>query len=243
MYIIKLDAINSTNSYLREMCAVNHPEDFTVVVTKDQTEGRGQMGTVWHSEKSKNLMFSVFKDVSYLNVTLQFYISIAASIGLYMALKKLHIPNLSVKWPNDILSDNKKIAGILIENIIKSNKLSGTIVGIGINVNQMNFENLPEATSLKLITGQSINLDELLLNVLNNIKDSLQDLEKLELKKLKSKYENLLFGKENLLSFTLKDKTEVQGIIKGINENGKLKVEQDGTLFNYDLKEISFKYA
>ncbi|MBT8325910.1 MAG: biotin--[acetyl-CoA-carboxylase] ligase [Winogradskyella sp.] len=243
MYIIKLDAINSTNSYLREMCAANVPKDFTVVVTKDQTEGRGQMGTVWHSEKSKNLMFSVFKDVSFLNVNRQFYISMAVSMGVYTALKKMLIPNLSIKWPNDILSDNKKVAGILIENIIKSNRLTGTIVGVGINVNQLNFENLPDATSLKLLTGQTLNLDELLVNVLNSLQVSFHQLEHGELKDLKARYESLLFGKERLLRFVVNDDTEILGTVKGISGSGKLKVEHDGKVISYDLKEIAVKHS
>ena len=116
MNIIKLDATDSTNSYLRRL-SVNEPiADYTVVVTKLQTSGRGQMGTVWDSEVSKNLTFSVYKDISTYNIESPFYISMAISLALFKTLTCLSIPKLSVKWPNDILSGNNKIGAILIEN-------------------------------------------------------------------------------------------------------------------------------
>src|SRR5690606_11483476 len=154
MRIIKLDAIDSTNSYLRRLSMEETLEDYTVVMTKYQTQGKGQMGTIWHSEKSKNLMFSVFKDTSNLHIEYPFFISMATSLALLKTLRKFSTPKLSIKWPNDILSEDKKICGILIENVIKQNTLSNTIIGIGLNVNQTEFKNLLKASSLKLTTGK-----------------------------------------------------------------------------------------
>jgi len=140
MRIIKLDAIDSTNSYLRQLCAKEAVKDFTVVVANFQTNGRGQMGTQWSSQDSKNLMVSVFKDVSYVNVDLHFFISMVVALSILEALESFKIKNLKVKWPNDILSENKKIGGILIENVIKQTKIGASIIGFGINVNQTKFE-------------------------------------------------------------------------------------------------------
>ena len=167
MRIIKLDAINSTNSFLKEMIYEEMVEDYTVVVAKHQTNGRGQMGTVWDSNKGENLMFSVFKDLSIHVVEFPFYISMAISLAILKALKGLNIPDLSIKWPNDILSADKKVCGILIENVIK-NKLNSTIIGIGVNVNQTEFNNLPKASSLKVITGIHYNLDEILQGIIEH---------------------------------------------------------------------------
>ena len=144
MYIIKLNAIDSTNSYLKEMASVVFPKDFTVVVTELQTKGRGQMGANWQAEKGKNLTASVFKSLSSFSIYDQFYISMAVALAIFKALSTFEIPKLQIKWPNDILSADTKLCGILIENIIKNGKLNGTIIGFGLNVNQKHFNNLPQ---------------------------------------------------------------------------------------------------
>ena len=142
MNIIKLDAIDSTNAYLKELTLKSIPFDYTVVIAEEQIQGRGQRGTKWESEIGKNLTVSVFKKIEGLRVEQQFYISMCVSLALINSLKKFQIPQLRIKWPNDILSANKKICGILIENIIKNNELVGCIVGIGLNINQKKFQHL-----------------------------------------------------------------------------------------------------
>src|SRR5690606_22019676 len=162
MRVIKLNAIDSTNSYLRRLSHEESLEDYTVVTAEHQTEGRGQMGTVWNSENSKNLMFSVFRDTSKIQLEHPFLISMVTSLAILKALQRFSISRLSIKWPNDILSEDKKICGILIESVIKQNSLSNTIIGVGLNVNQTDFKNLPKASSLKLITGNVFDLEEVL---------------------------------------------------------------------------------
>ncbi|MEZ4803844.1 MAG: biotin--[acetyl-CoA-carboxylase] ligase [Gelidibacter sp.] len=164
MHIIKLNAIDSTNSFLRQLSMSEMVEDYTVVVADYQTQGRGQMGTNWSSQESKNLMVSVFKDISFLKTEQNFYISIVVSLAILKALELFQIQKLKVKWPNDILSDQKKLAGVLIENVIKQNQLQASIIGFGLNVNQTEFEDLPNASSLRLVSGQVYNLDEVLRN-------------------------------------------------------------------------------
>ena len=153
MNINKLNAIDSTNSYLKQLSVGDGLDDFTVVVTEHQTQGRGQMGSVWESEHSKNLMFSVFKRFKDLKVDSHFYVSMAVSLAVCDALKLFHLKQLKIKWPNDILSEQKKICGILIENVIKQERIQSSIIGVGLNVNQVNFTNLPNAASLKQLTG------------------------------------------------------------------------------------------
>ena len=108
MRIIKLNAIDSTNSFLKELSGLEVVEDYTVVTADFQTQGRGQMGTVWNSNKGENLMFSVFKDVSFLKFDDHFNISMVVAIALVRTLEQFNIPKLSIKWPNDILSEGKK---------------------------------------------------------------------------------------------------------------------------------------
>ena len=242
MRIIKLDAIDSTNSFLKEMIYEEVVDDYTVVVAKHQTNGRGQMGTVWDADKGKNLMFSVFKDLSIHIVEFPFYISMAISLAILKTLRTLNIPDLSIKWPNDILSADKKICGILIENVIK-NKLSSTIIGIGVNVNQTKFKNLPKASSLKNITGIHYNLEEILQYIMKytmHYSSLLQD-EKYEA--VKNEYEANLFRKNKPSTFKDAEGVLFSGFIKGVTKYGKLQVIlEDEIVKKFDLKEITLLY-
>jgi len=244
MHIIKLNAIDSTNSFLRRLSAAQTLDDYTVVVAKHQTKGRGQMGTDWRSEDAKNLTFSVLKDVSFIDVQDHFYISIVVALSVFEALKQLHIKKIKIKWPNDILSENKKIAGILIENVIKQNKLQASIIGIGINVNQTNFGDLLQASSLKNVSGQVFDLDEVLKAVTDRLEHNFKLLtDKKAYSDLKACYESHLFRKNKPSTFKNAEGEMFSGFIKGVSDFGNLQVLlEDDILKLYDLKEISLLY-
>ncbi|NJX16578.1 biotin--[acetyl-CoA-carboxylase] ligase [Tamlana crocina] len=243
MRIIKLNATDSTNSYLRHLNTLEKVEDYTAVITKNQTQGKGQRGTVWLSESSKNLTFSVFKDVSAIDLKEPFYMSMAAALAVLNALHGLSLPRLSVKWPNDILSENKKICGILIENVIKQNSINASIIGIGLNVNQTEFENLPQASSLKRITGQHFDTDELALGILQQLKHYFLLLEAGRHSEVKTEYENLLFRKNKPSTFKDAEGLMFSGFIKGVAPSGCLQVLlEDDILKEFNLKEISLLY-
>lgn len=244
MHIIKLNATDSTNSYLRKLSAVKVVDDYTTVIAKKQTQGRGQMGTTWSSQTSKNITFSVFKDVSDFNLAHPFYISIVTSLALLKTLQFFSISRLSVKWPNDILSEDKKICGILIENVIKQNKTNASIIGIGLNVNQTEFKNLPKASSLKIITGKVFDLDEIVHNILKNLEYYFFLLKKGNYDVLKEDYETYLFRKNKPSTFKDKEGTVFSGFIKGICESsGNLQVLlEDDIVKAFDLKTITLLY-
>lgn len=243
MYIIKLDAIDSTNAYLKAMATVNLPKDFTVVVADKQTNGRGQMGSKWISDPGKNLTASFFKELSGFNVEKQYFISMCIALAIHSALEKFKIPKLSIKWPNDILSADKKICGILIENVIKNNKFQGSVIGFGINVNQTNFDNLPQASSLKCLTGITYNKEELLSAILKQIPMYFGALESQKFNDIKREYESLLFRIEKPSTFKLQDNETFSGIIKGVEDTGKLKVWTENDIIkSFDLKEVSLLY-
>lgn len=243
MNIIKLDAIDSTNSYLRLLSTHHQLDDFTVVSAEMQTAGRGQMGTSWSTQKGKNLTFSVFKRISCLDKEEQFYISIATSLAIYNALKSFNIPKLAIKWPNDILSENKKICGILIENVIKNNKMTAAIIGIGLNVNQTLFENLDQASSLTLISGIHFDLDEVLFRILDHLKHYSKLVTEKDFSQLQEEYESLLFRVHKPSTFQLADGSMTMGFIKGVSNDGKLQVLlEDEIIKTFDLKEIKLLY-
>ena len=243
MRIIKLNAIDSTNSFLRQLGTKEAIEDFTVVVADEQTNGRGQMGTRWNSQASKNLMVSVFKDVSFLNIEHAFYISIVVSLSIFRALESMQIKNLKIKWPNDILADHKKLSGILIENVIKQNKLQASIIGFGLNVNQTEFRELPNASSLLLISGKVFNLDEVLQEILKQLELYFQILKRGLFNQLKEEYKEQLFRINKPSTFKNAKEELFSGIILGISDSGCLQIQIENSMIReFDLKEISLLY-
>ena len=243
MRIIKLDAINSTNTFLRQLSNDEIVADFTVVVANSQTEGRGQMGALWSSQPSKNLMASVFVDVSFLAIEDSYFISMAVSLAISSALKTFQIKNVKVKWPNDILADKKKISGILIENVIKNNRLQASIIGFGLNVNQIHFDNLPMATSIQIVNGKHFDLDEVLQCVLKQLKFYIEILRAGNLKHIKELYETQLFRKNKPSTFEDAEGLKFLGFIKGVSNAGHLQILQEDDITKaYDLKDIKLLY-
>nr|WP_321237310.1 biotin--[acetyl-CoA-carboxylase] ligase [uncultured Psychroserpens sp.] len=243
MHIIKLDAIDSTNSFLRQLSSNKIVDDYTVIVAKSQTKGRGQMGTEWHSQPGKNLMASVFIDVSFLKIESSFYISMMMSLAISKVLKDLQIKNVKVKWPNDILADQKKISGILIENVIKNNQLQATIIGFGLNVNQVYFENLPLATSMHIVSGQTYHLDEVLKCIIVQLRLYTEILKTGNFQLIKEMYESELFRKNKPSTFEDVEGVLFSGFIKGVSNSGHLQVLiEDDILKEFDLKEVKLLY-
>lgn len=241
--IIKLDATDSTNVYLKELLQSAPLPDYTVVVAKKQLKGRGQMGSVWQSEEGKNLTFSVLKSFGSLQADQQFVLNIAVSLAVCDALEAFSVPNPKVKWPNDIMSGSFKICGILIENVLKGQFVQNSIIGVGLNVNQIHFENLDKAASLKSVTGHFFDLDELLHKILDSLYGYLDGIEGKTVGQLLSSYEKLLFRKDKPSTFTNADGAMFMGFIRRVSPDGKLVVElEDQILKEFDLKEISLLY-
>jgi BirA family biotin operon repressor/biotin-[acetyl-CoA-carboxylase] ligase len=238
--IIKLNATDSTNSYLINLGKNEVLEDQTIVLANKQINGRGQQGAIWKSIPKQSLTFSVFNRFEELSVSEISSIAFAVSLGVQKALKKLLIPRVEIKWPNDIMSQSKKVAGILIENQVKQGNVVSSVIGIGINVNEEHFENLPQATSMRLSTGVKYNLDEVLHEVSVNIFTELQTLtSNYSFPELKTQYEANLFRKESISVFETPNKIRFNGKIKGVTNTGELIVEnEDELLSTYQLKEI-----
>ena len=243
MEIIKLNATSSTNVYLKDLMLSSSVKDFTVVTAKKQTFGRGQMGTSWNSEEGKNLTFSVLKKFNNFSIDNQFLLSICVSLSIYETLHNLKVPNLTIKWPNDILSGTSKICGILIENSLSGSKIQTSIIGIGLNVNQIVFNNLLNVSSLKLLLGKSINLDELLQLILKDLKDHLSSFQNMDKEVLWSVYETNMFRINKPSTFEDSNGNLIMGFIRGVSPQGKLLVElEDSILKEYGLKELNLKY-
>ena len=243
MKLIKLDAIDSTNDFLKDLSGKQVLENFTVVSTENQTNGKGQMGSKWNSEIGKNLTFSVLiKKILKKNSEI-FDLNVAIALSILSSLETDKIPNLTIKWPNDIMSDNKKIAGILIENTIKSNGEIISIVGIGLNVNQINFENLPKATSLAVVMGSELDKEMLLLHIVEKIKTNIAVLENNLASDLWLEYNQKLFKKGVPMPFSNAKEEKFMGIIQNVNSSGQLAVLLDNdAIETFGIKEIQMLY-
>ncbi len=243
MHIIKLSAIDSTNSYLKELITKQTVENFTVVLAENQTNGRGQRGANWEAESGKNLTFSILTKDILLSFEEVFNLNVVVAVSLFQTFSNLKIPNLSIKWANDILADKKKVCGILIENQFKSNSEILSVIGIGINVNQENFENLPQASSLKKISGQEWNKDEVLLTFLNQFQNNINLYKNEGAKYFWEVYHENLFKKNMPMAFENAQNDKFMGIIKQVLPNGLLQIQlEDDSLQLFDIKEVKMLY-
>lgn len=244
MQLIKLDATASTNVYLKSLAQERTLEDYTTVLAHEQLNGKGQMGATWHSEKGKNLTFSVLKHQKDFLVQDQFRLTMMVSLALFDALQSLQIPDLQIKWPNDILSGKNKISGILIENILSGHCIKTSVIGIGLNVNQTQFGDLPQVSSLKIIKKKTYNLEEVLDVIITKLKYNFIAHAHQNFSDLKKAYLKVLFRKDKPSTFkNLTNSQLFTGIIRGVSEEGKLLVEvEDFVMKAYDLKEIRLLY-
>ncbi|MDT0555971.1 biotin--[acetyl-CoA-carboxylase] ligase [Patiriisocius hiemis] len=241
--LIKLDAIDSTNNYLKELARNTTIVDETVVVAKRQLKGRGQMENSWQSQNGKSLTFSVLKKFTGFKIDDQAYLNYAVSVGVYNGFKKLEIKNVTIKWPNDILSYGKKVCGILIETQLAGNEIVSSIIGLGINVNETSFIELPKASSLRLVSGKDFILSEVLEVVCTSVLDALNLLNANAFQKIKTNYEENLFRKDQVSSFKDINGNLFNGIIKGVNSDGKLLIEtEDEKIKAFGFKEVTLLY-
>lgn len=234
-----LPQCQSTNDVLLDLLTENEtilPEWF-LVHTDHQTMGRGQRGNRWETEPGKNLTFSFVLYPHYLEARFGFWLSAAISVGIVRALKDF-LPDICVKWPNDILSDGKKLGGILIENQVSGTFIEQSVVGIGLNINQVH---LPEqATSLALMRHQELNREEIMLRVLSNLTESIFMLRTEGWEKVRQRYYRSLYKMGLPHDYFLPDGTCFRAVMKGIADNGALILLTSGGEKRFQFKEVSF---
>jgi BirA family biotin operon repressor/biotin-[acetyl-CoA-carboxylase] ligase len=240
MNIIKLDAIGSTNTFLKELVASDAIENYTVVCADSQLEGRGQMGSKWISEPFKNLLFSVLVRFDSFKTLDSFYLNYSVSLAIVNVLKKYNLPKLNIKWPNDILADSNKLAGVLIENSLRSNCIKHTIIGIGLNVNQVSFDtDLKNVKSLKSFIGKEINKEQLLKELVYELKSEIENCKPENFESIKQRYLSVLYKKEIPTMFKDSEDLVFLGRIINVSDSGKLQIElEDSSIREFGIKEI-----
>ncbi|MEY2630248.1 MAG: Bifunctional ligase/repressor BirA [Bacteroidota bacterium] len=242
MPLIKLDAIDSTNDFLKQLAKEKWLENYTAVMAFEQTKGRGQMGSEWVSEPGKNLTVSVLvKDVPAEMVSIYDF-NVAVALAAIALLKWNGIEKVNVKWPNDIMAEQKKIGGILIENTLKSDGTFTAVVGFGLNLNQTDFEQLPQANSLTNITQQVYDVEAMAKDFIKALKLHLILFPE-RAEEAWKRYDELLFKRGKPAAFEFANGTRFMGIIQKVTREGKLAVLlNDDSVVYYDLKEVKLLY-
>ena len=207
-----------------------------------QFAGRGQQNNVWESENGKNLTVSIYLKPSFVSANHQFDLNKAISLGVLDCLREILGEHCYVKWPNDIYYHDKKIGGILIENVIKGQQLKESIIGIGLNVNQIKFNShLVQASSIAKILHQDYSLEKLLPQICKHIESRYLQLKAGKTEKLTVDYQKVLFRIDEFHDYEIDGKI-VSGKIEGVTPSGRLVLEIDKEIKMFHLKEIKFVF-
>lgn len=213
----------------------------TVVVAAHQTAGRGQRGNRWEAAPGENLTFSLLLRPAFLRSAEQFRLSIAVALGVLDFLREHLDEALKVKWPNDIFYGDQKLGGLLIENTLQGYGIADSVVGIGLNVNQLEFA-VPTATSLRRATGQPFryDLETLLARLLECLEAEYLRLRQGNHEAQKARYLAALYRYQEWHPFRDADGRIFNGQILGVDEAGRLALETEGGIRYFGVKEVGF---
>lgn len=238
--MISLLSVNSTNAYARSLLSEEAPEEGTVIIAGDQKKGRGQGENTWHSKRGKNLLFSIILYPEFIRANNQFLLSKAISLGIHDYLRD-YVSDVSIKWPNDIYVDDRKIAGILIENDLVGSSLKSSIVGIGINMNQVKFpDDIPNPVSLTQMIEKQLVLKDELKKLADYLDKRYQMLSRGKVDKVHRDYHEKQF-RLNEMSWYRNDKGKFLAKIIGVSDYGQLILEnQSGKTLEFNFKEVEF---
>jgi BirA family transcriptional regulator, biotin operon repressor / biotin---[acetyl-CoA-carboxylase] ligase len=214
---------HSTNGFAAELIQKGKAIEGTIVIAEKQTKGRGQRGNKWYSEPGKNLTFSLVLMPNFLDATEQFELNMAVSLGVHEAIGA-YVKGTKIKWPNDFVhTDLGKVGGMLIENQVSNKGIDASIVGLGINVNQVSFP-FPNASSLALVAGAPIDKEEFFKVMIKEIENYYLLLKKGQRKYIHSRYVDNLFRMDEWATFD--DGQPFEGKIRGVTQEGKLMIEK-----------------
>lgn len=236
--LVYVPQCHSTNTLATELSQKAETQEGTLIITNHQMAGRGQRGSSWEASPGENLTFSLILKPNFLQAQNQFQLNQAFSLGVLDYVKARLTGDIKVKWPNDVMVNERKVCGILFENQISGSELRHSIVGIGLNLNQKSFQ-YPTAGSLSLFSQRKyslpLELEELLYHLESRylmLKDG--KYEKLKIEYLQNLYrigETHRFGNHEM---------EFDGIISGVDEVGRLRIEVEGKERVFGVKQLTF---
>ena len=237
IHTVFVDQVTSTNELAKELLKEKKQSFPFLVQTAFQTNGKGQYRKSWESIAGENLLLSIVLKAPPIAIEKQFDISKAIAVAIRRVIVRHTKAKVCIKWPNDIYVGDKKIAGILIENTIIGQKLDTCIIGIGLNVNQIQFNShLPNPISLKQLTTSEHDIEVIKLQIVDEIFSRLKKLEDSGYE-----YDKYLYRKGELGKFVTKGKEEFLGVIIGVNEYGRLLIRiENNQIRSFDNNELQF---
>ncbi|MGN8068134.1 biotin--[acetyl-CoA-carboxylase] ligase [Mucilaginibacter sp. SG564] len=239
--LVTIQQVDSTNTFLKTLLSNSKPlPEGTVIMAESQYAGRGQQQNKWHSEPGKNLTFSILLTPAFLAVSDQFDLNRVISLGVYEGLYPYLGDELKIKWPNDIYYGDRKLGGILIETHIQGTHIKDAIIGIGLNINQENFESgAGNAISLKQILHRDYDLKTILSEICSHIEAYYLNLRAGKFLFVRNTYLSRLYWLNEAKPFRSNDQV-FEGVIKNVKENGMLVVENNNGQQEFSLKQIEF---
>jgi BirA family transcriptional regulator, biotin operon repressor / biotin---[acetyl-CoA-carboxylase] ligase len=236
--LIFLPVCESTNSEAQQLLLKNKATEGCVVLTDEQTQGRGQRGNTWEAAPGKNITLSAILSPVFLAVRHQFYLNMAVSLSVLDLLREQGLSQAQVKWPNDLYFEDRKLGGILIENTVTSHSIQHSIVGIGLNVNQLHF-GIGTATSLAAEVGTQLDVKRLVNRLLELLEKRYLELRTGKTEKLRFEYLQALYRFQEEHTYRIGNE-EVQGRIVGVDEDGRLALQIGGELRYFAFKEVAY---
>ena len=239
--VIRLEAAASTNNYALELLRSASVPEGTMVVANTQTAGKGQRGKTWLDEPGKNLLCSFVLRPSFLALSQQYLLNKAIALAVFKTVKAYVNPEtVRIKWPNDILINDRKVAGILIENVFSGSQIVSCVAGIGLNVNQGVFpEGINNPVSLKMISGNEFQLADVEADLAKQIEISYLKLKAGKFEDISAGYNMGLWNKDVEHSF-LNQGHALQGKIVRVDNEGRLVILcGDGTEAKFNHGEIT----
>jgi len=239
-----LASVDSTNIFANNLLSKSTPIEGTVIYTDNQYAGRGQIGSKWESAAGENIILSVILYPKFLPIQAQFKLNQVVALAVYDLLATFIFPvdQLSVKWPNDIYINDKKIGGILIENKLKGSLLASAVAGVGLNVNQTDFApNLPNPTSLQLETGNRQDIYDMIGLFCEYLERRYLQLKAGQHNSLDQDYLQVLYGYQEWRSYEVAETgAMLKGKIIGISSEGKLQIQTTDRILEFYFKEVVF---
>jgi len=238
--LLKLNKIDSTNEHALKLLSKNKPSEGTVITAWSQEQGRGQIGRTWQSEPGKNLTFSLILYPTFLSAKRQFLLNQAIAMGVSDGINTF-LSDVKVKWPNDIYVGNKKVCGILIQNILSGINIQSSVIGIGLNVNQIDFaKDLPNPSSLALIAQKEFDLLKVLETICEKIETRYLQLRGGNYNLIQKDYLKYLYRLQEESLFQYPEGEIFSGSIVGVSETGKLKIHHKKGEELFDIREVKF---
>ncbi|MDR0364476.1 MAG: biotin--[acetyl-CoA-carboxylase] ligase [Bacteroidales bacterium] len=236
-----LDVVSSTNDIAKELILQKKVSHGSVIRAHYQTKGKGRQGNSWESNQGENLLFSIIITPQYYLPSQQFILNQLVSVTLADFLQTF-IPDhpIKIKWPNDLYVNDKKLAGMLIEHTILGNTLSYSIIGIGVNVNQISFEKSPNPVSLRILCSKKLNIDSLCVQYTEKFLHAFEHTNPFDEEILSKRYHAALYQLNEVKTYLINGK-KCQASILGTTKDGRLMLQhEDGAINYYELNSLKY---